>query len=924
MENDGQYMVTKLINVEIPAQFLIANSSYIISQDYPELYIYCLNPDNNDYELINIEIDFKMKHIEMHHIYKNIFLTVSAENTIIWEIKENKECKQKIKIKSHNESFEEAFFCKNEEKSFVTLSDDNTIKLWNLEKSYYIMKITNDEKINKIEYYKNYIYYQESKKFIVIYDTNKLCERNRITIDIDNFFTIYDNKNKTYDFVIYNKTSNSLMLYSEQDNKLTLNNKVDNIFYDNNMKLIYLFFPNSLSIIEIKSMNIIYTFSKKEISKKVFFIDNDINNKYICANFLYVFFPLKIYSFSSKKLYNPNKIKCMLLSKKEFFDNCNSIISSLDLLKWENNKEIEEKELFKKNYLSSKEIVDKIISNFSFSLKEKQINASKGFAEFIKGKDSNETYIKYINLLILDNTNKNLIIDYLKFLKDNENIITFNFIEKYKKEIENYKVLFTQEELEKNKLEKKELSEKQDFINLLDDIINLDTTNKDDINKFNDDIINNFKNLQIFNQPINFNNIELYWYRNKKLLYISIKNIFEGEKIFKSFKLMKHAINEIKNRNLFEKEYILNNKILLTTLIILIVLPQDKSYTDFNLNLIETLSPDYNINNEINNKLEYIKNNFYLYKNVVIEIDKKKEKNFCISNCILKAIDKDFKLEEEELNNYNNLEKYFQNIFNIEKINKLLSKIFSSKVFKEAFQILYPDYFSYPFNNEKEALQYINDNFHYIPFKSMRSKAVTERFTSEVYFFMQNRDIDFQSNLDKKIKELIKIIFYNGCAIKSNSHEMNHSFYNILFMNSNGLNPVDTPRKNNIEFNESGKNLEILLFERCLRRMTLAECMYILNEDNYNKNLEDFRKDFTKINKNIKNLKIKEDGIFKEFNIIFNCEDYDIILKNSLINSDDIYDEDKDKNIFNSIYVDDMDMENDVLGCIRNIKSMCN
>ena len=153
---------------------------------------------------------------------------------------------------------------------------------------------------------------------------------------------------------------------------------------------------------------------------------------------------------------------------------------------------------------------------------------------------------------------------------------------------------------------------------------------------------------------------------------------------------------------------------------------------------------------------------------------------------------------------------------------------------------------------------------------------------------------------------------------------MNHSFYNILFMNSNGLNPVDTPRKNNIEFNESGKNLEILLFERCLRRMTLAECMYILNEDNYNKNLEDFRKDFTKINKNIKNLIIKEDGIFKEFNKIFNCEVYDIILRNSLINSDDIYDEDKDKNIFNSIYVDDMDMKNDVLGCIRNIKSMYN
>ena len=141
---------------------------------------------------------------------------------------------------------------------------------------------------------------------------------------------------------------------------------------------------------------------------------------------------------------------------------------------------------------------------------------------------------------------------------------------------------------------------------------------------------------------------------------------------------------------------------------------------------------------------------------------------------------------------------------------------------------------------------------------------------------------------------------------------MNHNFYNLLFMQSNGMNAVETPRKNNIEISESGKNLERLLFDRCLYRMTLFECIYILNEKNYDKSLEKFREDFNDIKEN--DLLIENNGIFSEFNSIVTFMDNNL-LTNSIMISDD--NNDNDENKLKTYFIDNIEDENDVLGFIR-------
>ena len=66
-----------------------------------------------------------------------------------------------------------------------------------------------------------------------------------------------------------------------------------------------------------------------------------------------------------------------------------------------------------------------------------------------------------------------------------------------------------------------------------------------------------------------------------------IKEINLEVRRIKTFNKMQCFINNIINRKLFEKDYILNNKILLTSLLSLIAFPLEDRYCDFNLNLIK-------------------------------------------------------------------------------------------------------------------------------------------------------------------------------------------------------------------------------------------------------------------------------------------------------------------------------------------------
>ena len=894
------YNPTKFSNV------LNANNDYIFSIIKNYLYIYCLGSD--PIFTICKKNNFEIRYIETHHKYKNIFLSTSKNEIQIWEINESeKNCKIKITVKAHKKPINKVLFCKNEEKKFISYSDDNTIKIWSMENSFCIANISVKAKINNIEFYKDYLFYQEDNEYIIVYDPIKFYKVSKMKINVEQFFVVYENDYNSvgespYELIIFY----DLKLYSKI-NSLTFNEEPENIFYENNLKILYIFHNFFFIVIKAKTMDII--FKIKITNYPVFYLGNQINNEFICGNFLSLENPLNIYSFAMKEIYDQKSIKDLTNLNPDFWNNCFNIISDMQILSWNNNEETQKNDFVFKNYLNDENIKDKLISNYKKSIKQKKADVSKEIKNFIINQNNlKESYIKLINMLIKDNTNKKLITIYLNFLYKYKTKIEYQYFVSYKEELNYYRIIFKDKELLiDNKTISKKVSEKDLFLDILMNIQELGKTKNFLQEDFFQSIDEKIKKFQVFNQPIEFDNKELYWYRNRYIIYYSLLKIKETkneDKKKETFNLMQKSINNIIKRNLFKKEYILNNKILLTCIISLIVLPQKEEYCDFNLNLIESKDPEKKENSDLS---------LYIYNQNNKIFEKPLNENICSENFLLNN-QKNMKLKDIELYNYEEMEKYFKNIIDIKKVNKLLSKIFCSKVIKEAFRILYPDNFEFPFNTEEEAFEFINDYFHYVPYKSLNTGGITEKFTLEVYYFLQVRKTIFDKrDLTQEEIDLIEKTYYNSNGVKTNIHEMNHNFHNLLFLQSNGFHSVTTPRKKNLDISESGKNLERLLFKRILYRMSLSECIYLLNEKNYDKSLEDFRDDFNEI-KEI-DIEIEKDGIFYEFTNIYKIKNYKSIIENSFMVSNNI--QDNNNNILENSIIDNIEDENDVLGFIN-------
>ena len=102
---------------------------------------------------------------------------------------------------------------------------------------------------------------------------------------------------------------------------------------------------------------------------------------------------------------------------------------------------------------------------------------------------------------------------------------------------------------------------------------------------------------------------------------------------------------------------------------------------------------------------------------------------------------------------------------------------------------------------------------------------------------------------DNKIIELIEKILYTGGIIKTNCHELNHNFHYMYYYHKNGSIPLKTLKKHSLDEREGGKEMELLLFGRVINSLSLKEALYILNENNYKKNIFQFKEDFEKLHK---------------------------------------------------------------------------
>ena len=142
-----------------------------------------------------------------------------------------------------------------------------------------------------------------------------------------------------------------------------------------------------------------------------------------------------------------------------------------------------------------------------------------------------EEYLSIIELLLLNNTDKDIVSLYLNFIKENDLYVkSYNF-ETFDDEIKVYKLVLTIEEVENFKKGIKLQSEKDVLLNFLAELSNIvnddGVANDDDIDTIFAKVDRESKQIIYFNYPIEFSNKELYFYKIYILLILHISKVNE-------------------------------------------------------------------------------------------------------------------------------------------------------------------------------------------------------------------------------------------------------------------------------------------------------------------------------------------------------------------------------------------------------------
>lgn len=539
------------------------------------------------------------------------------------------------------------------------------------------------------------------------------------------------------------------------------------------------------------------------------------------------------------------------------------------------NKSIE---ILKKKVMNIPLFQRKVIAKEKYN---KKINEINKIGIIINKDNFIYKYFNIFELLLLNNTDKDIVSLYLNFIKENDIYVkSYNF-ETFDNEIKNYNLIFEIKEVENIKKGLKLLSRKDILKNFLKELSNVE--NDEDINNIYSKAEDESKKIIYFNYPIEFSNKELYYYKIYILLILHIAEAKKhSSKKFKDnyIRNKKGVAQLILNNNILENEKIIKNEDKMNILTLLIMyenLDEQNSSLNFN-RLLQTEKTTYiELKNHIlENKLGIIKVDKMENISFKTDFDANYEvypDNVCLKNLNKKALKlflnrfDDYKFNTlDKLLTKNRITPY------IENIKMLLIKIIDSNVLKETIKKLFPEYYIYFLNSNFEDIKKcIKSRIKFYPYEQLRFSGVTDKLSC--YSFIS---VFFETNAPFNYMPILNC----GAIIDNCIFHMNHLIQNIIHFRAINKSMFLFQKKEEKEKNKF-KDIENILFGKKIQILNIFECFYILNEYNYNQSLEDFRKNFENITKDniafsekVKFIKCdKDDAVFKEFfNIIKNYD----------------------------------------------------
>ena len=544
----------------------------------------------------------------------------------------------------------------------------------------------------------------------------------------------------------------------------------------------------------------------------------------------------------------------------------------------------------------------------NLSLNEKKSYAKELLNEYYKNKNIN--CLK--GALNNDNTNNDIVYNYLSFLIQNSKIkekgLKDRYKNKYKEYIDKFKIV-----LSKDQLKNLGLNEKSQIDVFYDLIKDIKEAKDDDYDK----IINKLRginNKYYFNNNISIDNLNLYYY----MILTNIKNIILGDEKEKESKDIKEEdkskeyiktteSKDIKDEDKTEE----HNKIMESKDINNNIIKIEKLKVRLNSPRISEILEYYKKKNSINEKE---KNNFNLFFFTLLRADPEKLVDFS------DRFDDDEK-ENKNIINYNLSEKdnkkkiienFTKNTFNDNKkkigiiqdydykIQKYLrlskfnethfykkylddfkiffKNILKSKVIQSLIEFIYHSEYKNILNvYSDKIINEIFDELYFLPYELDNISAMSDADSCSIFtsgLILIPKDYE-QKNLfefpevkilnfgkitiiltHEIIGHIIKIYLKKLNLIKEDNSPPNNNLYNSLKdryeNNEESFNIVKEFKKNidNFEDDEEGGNqIEIFLYGDIKSTISINESLYLLDLNNYNKYFNDFKNDFVKISK---------------------------------------------------------------------------
>lgn len=654
----------------------------------------------------------------------------------------------------------------------------------------------------------NYLILMSNENMLFIYEASSFSEIEKIKFELNDdyyFFNIINNKISSYSFCnTLNETINAYiinLINNFEGNKCINKENIENNFYVKYEKIIYKY----MSLLNFKE-------------------NSDKNDLYFEKNYMNIDSVITFFN-EAKKI--------DIFSRKEIVDN---ILNNIN-----NNEEIAELSMdkFKELAKFSNVIVLKDLSQ----RKEEMI---KIISQIINPETIKELYIEIAKLLSLDNTNASLLSIYLLFINSYEDKLINYFkeenIEKYEKEIKYYEPCFSKEEF-KILFNLYKQSEKDIVLNFINQAYSIKNYNYDNplLKNF---VVEKLKDISFpkFNQPIEFDcpNEELKWHLLKVHIFSTFKNLKLIKKEQDKLGRLKKGIILVKENELLTKEDIIKDKNKLQASVYLITNPCDAKDLSgkFVCNLIlskrntkEQLEKKFNI------KIENIKDPLK-YKDT-----KYNDCEFlCLENLDISSND----FVNEEKYNFNYLIDKFEE--KQKKIKAFMKNILVKQTFVDAYNILFGDG-NYKLKDPKYLEEFIENRLKFIPSRPFSTLAISNKISLNTCIIIKPKNIVTPNNLTESILNNLKEILNIGGYVVTEEHEIFHLLDCLPYYENNCGVSRDTPRKRFYDGeSEGGEYLELLLFDKIFKEMNLNEILFILNEDNYDKPLIQFKEDFKKLN----------------------------------------------------------------------------